>query len=98
MSIGSLLGMPAARGLFQHAILQSGGASNLTTRPQATSVAQALLTKLGLQTSQLAALAEVPLETLLKIQPELGREFGGIQAFSPIIDGDTLPQHPLAMW
>ena len=97
MSIGTLLGMPAAKGLFQHAILQSGAAGNPTTRPQATKVAQALLAKLGLQTSQLAALAEVPLETLLKIQPELGREFGGIRAYSPIIDGETLPQHPSAM-
>ena len=97
MSIGTLLGMPAAHGLFQRAILQSGAAGNLRTRPQATQVAQALLAKLGLETSQLSALADVPLESLLKVQPELGREFGGVQAFSPMIDGDTLPQHPLAM-
>jgi para-nitrobenzyl esterase len=97
MSIGALLGMPAAQGLFLRAILQSGAAGFLPTRPQATQVAQALLSKLELETSQLSALAEVPLEALLKVQPELGREFGGVQAFSPVIDGETLPQHPLAM-
>lgn len=97
MSIGALLGMPAARGLFQRAILQSGAAGNLTTREQAARVAQALLAKLGLEAAQHAALAKVPLETLLKVQPELGREFGGVQALSPVIDGETLPQHPLAM-
>jgi para-nitrobenzyl esterase len=97
MSIGALLGMPSAHGLFQRAILQSGAAGSLPTRPQATRVAQALLAKLGLETSQLSALAEVSLEALLKVQPELGREFGGIQAYSPIIDGMTLPLHPLAM-
>jgi para-nitrobenzyl esterase len=97
MSIGALLGMPAAQALFQRAILQSGAAGNLTTRPQATQVAQALLARLGLETSQLSALAGVPLETLLQVQPELGREFGGIRAYSPIIDGETLPQHPSAM-
>ncbi len=97
MSIGVLLGMPAAHGLFQRAILQSGAAGNLTTRSQATQVAQGLLAKLGLETSQLSALADVPLEALLKIQPELGREFGGIRAYSPIIDGETLPLHPSAM-
>lgn len=97
MSIGTLLGMPAAHGLFQRAVLQSGAAGNLTTSPQATKVAQALLAKLGLGNSQLSALADVPLEALLKIQPELGREFGGVRAFSPIIDGETLPQHPLVM-
>ena len=97
ISIGTLLGMPAAHGLFQRAILQSGAGSDMTTRSRATKVAQALLAKLGLETSQLAALADVPLEALLKIQPELGREFGSVQAFSPMIDGDTLPQHPSAM-
>lgn len=97
MSIGALLGMPAAHGLFQRAILQSGAASNVTTRVHATQVAQALLTRLGQQTAQSSALAEVPVETLLAVQPELGREFGGVRAFSPVIDGETLPQHPLAM-
>jgi para-nitrobenzyl esterase len=97
MSIGALLGMPAAQGLFQRAVLQSGAAGTLTTRPHATKVAQGLLAKLGLEAAQLSALADAPLETLLEVQPELGREFGGIQAFSPLIDGETLPQHPLAM-
>lgn len=97
MSIGALLGMPAAQGLFQRAILQSGAAGNLVTRAQAQRVAQGLLAKLNLATDQLATLRDVPVETLLQIQPELGREFGGIQAFSPMIDGVTLPQHPLAM-
>src|SRR6266567_4168655 len=97
MSIGTLLGMPAAQGLFQRAVLQSGAGSDLTTRPRAKKVAQALLAKLGLETSRLSALADVPLEALLTVQPELGREFGGIQAFSPMIDGETLPQHPSAM-
>ncbi len=97
MSIGALLGMPAAHGLFRRAILQSGAAGDLPTRPQAAQVARALLARLGLETSQLAALAEVPVEALLKIQPELGREFGGVRAYSPVIDGETLPQHPLAM-
>lgn len=97
MSIGALLGMPAAKGLFWRAILQSGATGNLPTHPQATRVAQALLAKLGLSPSQLSALSDVPLESLLKVQPELGREFGGVQALSPLIDGETLPRHPLAM-
>ncbi|WP_162179533.1 carboxylesterase/lipase family protein [Thermogemmatispora carboxidivorans] len=95
MSIAALLGMPAARGLFQRAILQSGAAGDLPTGAEATRVAQALLSKLGL--SQVEALAEVPLEALLKVQPELGQEFGGVRAFSPVIDGETLPRHPLEM-
>ncbi|MBX5450937.1 carboxylesterase/lipase family protein [Thermogemmatispora sp.] len=97
MSIAALLGMPAARGLFKRAILQSGAAGDLPTGAEATRVAQALLSKLGLDPSQVEALAEVPLEALLKVQPELGQEFGGVRAFSPVIDGETLPRHPLEM-
>ena len=97
MSIAALLGMPAAQGLFQRAILQSGAAGEMATRPQATQVAQALLTKLGLESSQLSALADVPIETLLKVQPELQRESGGGLVYRPMIDDDTLPQHPLVM-
>jgi para-nitrobenzyl esterase len=69
MSIGALLGMPASHCLFQRAILQSGAASNVTTRSKATHIAQALLAKLGLETSQLL---DVPLEALLKVQSEVG--------------------------
>lgn len=97
MSIGALLGMPAAQGLFQRAVLQSGAAGNLVTRSRAARVARALLAKLGLDTAQLSVLAEIPVEALLQVQSELGREYGGVRAFSPVIDGETLPQHPLAM-
>src|SRR2546425_609921 len=36
ISIGTLLGMPAAHGLFQRAVLQSGAGSDMTTRSRAT--------------------------------------------------------------
>ena len=97
MSIAALLGMPAARGLFQRAILQSGAAGELPSGSEATRVARALLSKLNVDPARLEALDELPLEVLLKLQPELGREFGEVRAFSPVIDGETLPQHPLAM-
>ena len=48
MSVGVLLGTPAAAGLFHRAILQSGAASNVTTADDATAVAVALLGALGL--------------------------------------------------
>jgi para-nitrobenzyl esterase len=48
MSIGNLLAMPEARGLFQGAILESGASSSiLLTREQATSINQAVLKKLA---------------------------------------------------
>jgi para-nitrobenzyl esterase len=96
MSIGNLLAMPAARGLFQRAILESGASTSiLLTREQATGITQAVLKKLDLHASQVMALAEAPEKTLLTIQDEVDREWSGIEAFGPVIDGVTLPKHPL---
>jgi para-nitrobenzyl esterase len=96
MSIGNLLAMPAARGLFQRAILESGAASSLLlTREQATNIALAVLKKLDLPISDTLALTEAPADTLLRVQDEVDREWGGIEAFAPVIDGVTLPRHPL---
>jgi para-nitrobenzyl esterase len=96
MSIGILLAMPAARGLFHRAILESGASSSvLLTREQATGITQAVLKKLDLQVSRVMALTEAPAETLLTVQDEVDREWSGIEAFAPLIDGVTLPKHPL---
>jgi len=48
-SVGTLLGMPAARGLFNKAIPQSGASSWWATREHATAVAQEFIDKLGVQ-------------------------------------------------
>lgn len=96
MSIGNLLAIPAARGLFQRAILESGASTSLLlTREQATSITRAVLKKLDLHTSDILALTEIPGETLLTVQEEVDREWEGIEAFAPVIDGVTLPGHPL---
>ena len=98
MSIGNLLAMPAARGLFQRAILESGASTSiLLTREQATSITQTVLKKLDLPASHVQALTEVPAETLLTVQNEVDREWGGMEAFAPVIDGVTLPNHPLEL-
>ena len=58
MSIAYLLAMPAARGLFQRAILQSGaGALEPPTRDDATAVTTNVLAELG---ASAATLADVP--------------------------------------
>jgi para-nitrobenzyl esterase len=98
MFVGNLLAMPAARGLFQRAILESGASSSsLLTRDQATSITQAVLKKLDLQASQVLSLIEVPAETLLNVQSEVASEWRGGGAYAPVIDGVTLPKHPLEL-
>ena len=94
MSVGTLMGMPAARDLFQKAILQSGASSNVFDRGQATKRAITFLDALGLPREQLAQLAEMPLTQLMAAQEKLFNNTAGL-AFSPVIDGVTLPTRPL---
>src|ERR671916_3207496 len=64
MSIGALLGMPAARGLFRRAIPQSGAANHVSSRDTATGVALDLLDAVGLDRSQVDRLRDLPVEAL----------------------------------
>jgi para-nitrobenzyl esterase len=95
ISIGCLLGMPAARGLFDRAILQSGApALGQPGRDDATAVARAVLAELGVGGEGLAdALAGVPAERLVAAQERVNRAYG-ISAFAPFVDGETIPRPP----
>ena len=98
MSIGCLLGLPAAAGLFRRAILQSGAASNAQGRDQATAAARDLLAELGLGSApaDLAQLQDVPAEALLAAQATLAQRVGAAGlAFLPVVDGTTLTRPPL---
>jgi para-nitrobenzyl esterase len=99
MSVGALLGSPRARGLFRRAILQSGAAHNVSSPTQARRVAEEFLARLGPAGASLAALRQAPLQEILRAQGEtsaaLALELGGL-AFQPTVDGDVLPEAPLA--
>lgn len=94
MSIGVLLAMPASKGLFQRAILQSGAAHNVQDKAAATQSAREFLDLLQLNPNNAASLAEVPLQSLLAAQTALlaKNPLGGIR---PIVDGKDLPEHPV---
>jgi para-nitrobenzyl esterase len=91
ISIGCLLGMPAARGLFDRAILQSGAAAlEQPGRDDATAIARAILAELGVGAERLA---EVPAERLVAAQERVNRTYG-VSAFVPFVDGETIPRPP----
>jgi para-nitrobenzyl esterase len=91
ISIGGLLGMPEARGLFHRAILQSG-ASGLSppTRADATALARGVLAELG---EGAADLAGVPAEQLVALGEQLATT-RGLGAFAPYVDGVSIPRPP----
>jgi para-nitrobenzyl esterase len=98
--VSTLLGMPAARGLFHRAIAQSGSAVTSMPAATATQNAEALMSRLGLKTNQVDALQKLPLEQVLAAMaaPGGGRGGGGFVT-SPVVDGRSLPDnvfHPAA--
>lgn len=99
MAIGTLLGMPRARGRFRRAILQSGAAESVHSREQAERVAHTFFGLLGLDPADRAALEAVPVGAVLDAQTKtldaVWRDLPGL-TFQPVIDGPLIPELPLA--
>lgn len=97
MSVATLLGTPAAAGLFRRAIPQSGAASTVHDADAATGFALELLDELGLERSQLDRLSEVPVDRLLAAQTAISARAWRLGlAYRPVVDGVSLPRPPLA--
>jgi para-nitrobenzyl esterase len=91
----TLMAMPAARGLFHKASIQSGPFLRALPRDRATETARQVLKALDIAPSQAHRLAEVPVAALLALQ--LGDKAAGrppIGDFAPVVDGTYLPRHP----
>lgn len=96
-AVATLLAMPAARGLFRRAIMQSGTANALGDRESSAKLARAFLAEFGLESADAAKLREIPAERILKAQHRTGQLAGGVRAltYSPIVDGLSVPERPL---
>jgi para-nitrobenzyl esterase len=97
MSIAALLAMPAAKGLFAGAIMQSGASQTMPTK-QGEDIALALLNELDISPDKDTSLlhtcsAEQIIEAATRMTTKLtGGSIGML--FQPVIDGDTLPVEP----
>mgnify|MGYP001240475722 CR=1 FL=1 len=107
MSVGALLVMPAAKGLFHRAILESGAGHHSISAESARLVGTRLAEILGVQPSR-EAIAGVPIAQLLEAQAQVGREltakpkpalWGDVAdkglPFLPVVDGSVLPSAPI---
>lgn len=83
--ISALLAMPAARGLFHRAVVQSGSWTAFPDRDAALALGHALLAELG----QGARLAQIDMAHLLAAAARIGA-----LAFIPSLDDDHLPWQP----
>ncbi len=94
MSIGALLTMPAAKGLFKRAILQSGAAHRVNSSQTAASGTQSLLHTLEIGPADMKRLLTTPVDDLVKAQAMLPSSVQW-RAFSPVVDGVTLPKRSI---
>ena len=93
MSIGVLLAMPSAAGLFHRAILQSGASRNVSTPEHAGAVTRAVLDALDATPAQLV---DAPVDALLAAQTAVTeRSRASVLPFQPVVDGDVVPLPPL---
>ena len=95
--VETLLAMPSAKGLFHRAIIESGATIKLVEIADATRVADALLSKLGLNKSQVRELQSLPVDRIMSAYFAVVRSMKVDQmtmGFSPTVDGKTLPGHP----
>jgi carboxylesterase 2/para-nitrobenzyl esterase len=108
MSVGTLLAMPRAQGLFRRAVAQSGAAHNVSSIATGQRVGQRLAEKLGIEATR-EAMAAVPLDRLLQAQAELKADLvshpdperwgaevvSTLLPWQPVVDGDIIPAPPI---
>jgi len=100
MSVGALLAMPSARGLFHKAIPQSGSCDTISSIARANRIAERVLAKCGVAADDIEAIRALPVGKLLT--GVLGadgktpdRELG--MAYQPVVDGAVIPRELIEM-
>ncbi len=99
--VSTLLAMPAAKGLFDRAIVMSGAGIRMAEHERAAKLAAAVLGEVGLNANQLDKLQVMPFEQLIaaiepaqkKLAP-VGFRLLDRYGFGPVVEGHDLPRHP----
>jgi para-nitrobenzyl esterase len=92
--IATMLGMPAAAGLFQRAATMSGQQVTASGPLNATARARAYLGKLGVDERDLSPLLAMPHERLIAALDATDPILGGGVYFGPVLDMKWLTRHP----
>ena len=102
--VGTLMCMPAAKGLFHKAIIQSGTLLNTMNKEKSQQLGLAVLEKLGLTPGEVEKLDTIPYQDLVKAGNDAIAEISGPRkpgsptmfGFAPSADGVTLLQQPFS--
>jgi para-nitrobenzyl esterase len=95
VKVTTLMAMPAAKGLFHKAIVQSGPALDGLSPEAATHTAKEVLDRLGISLGRIDALQTIDPDKLLQIKKEIETARGTADGMlRPVVDGRSLPRHP----
>ncbi|MGZ6016844.1 MAG: carboxylesterase/lipase family protein, partial [Phenylobacterium sp.] len=105
--VSTLMGMPAAKGLFHRAVVESGSFALTNTPDKSRRLAELFLTELGvaapdierLQTLPYPELQRASVAVLRRANPPMGgapdfRNMGSRLGFGPVADGEVIPEPP----
>jgi para-nitrobenzyl esterase len=100
--ISTLMGMPAAKGLFHRAVIQSGSSLRQVMPDRSAALSAATLQELGLSKDTMGRLQDVPVETIIQAGLRAQRKLQPVPAapgtgaglnWGPTVDGTSLPRH-----
>jgi para-nitrobenzyl esterase len=102
--VGTLMSMPAAKGLFHKAIIQSGTLLNVMTKEKSIQVGNALVDVLGLTKDNINQINNIPYKQLVEagnkaLEKTVGLRKPGSKVmfgFGPVPDGVNLLQQPFS--
>ncbi len=102
--VGTIMCMPAAKGLFQKAVIQSGTLINVMTKEKSQALGLAVLQNLGLTPADVAKLDTIPYMALVKAGNDAVLKISGPRkpgsptmfGFAPSADGVVLLQQPFS--
>jgi para-nitrobenzyl esterase len=106
--VSALMGMPAAKGLFHRAIVESGSVLKMGTQEKSRKLAELIVPELGVDAGSIDKLQTMPYAQLLEASTTVMRKnnprpAGGVPnirrmadmlGFTPVVDEQVLPAHP----
>ena len=106
--VSALMGMPAAKGLFHRAIVESGSMLKMGTQEKSRKLAELIVAELGVDAANIGKLQTIPYAQVLEASTTVMRKnnprpAGGVPNFrrmadmlgvAPVVDEQVLPAHP----
>jgi para-nitrobenzyl esterase len=95
--VSVLMAMPAAKGLFHKAIIESSPGLMGTKIEDAVEFTNSLLSKMGIKSNHIEKLKKISPQQILKylnLEPPVVGSPGVFIHFNPVVDGFYLPAHP----